>query len=399
MRRFAVLIALAACGDNDVPSDPIDMTHRVVVEELEDTCSGGPLDGPETAFVEARLHADGTVELVEESLWIPGPGAFPSIRVHAGVVDYDATRATAYVDKVYPYRIDGTLTMEAMDLELTEHWYRQGDFSDCVRRVRMRGAARALLDASSLDGLYEIDVRYYGETCGQDPLPPDPLGRQTLLLDADPREDGMRLWLDGLLAFDPGLPAADGSVSWSGPMTVSSIEGPVATTGSYEGRFRPGEVAGDLAFRLEGQADGCAYRYRLEGARRPSTSTEPQNDYRAVFRVRDGCEGRVETVETRVTLVRQADGVMEVRDRFGAWYIGFDGTTLHAEDGDEYVTAEFSGTADPPYLSYTVSFTYGQGDDACTYAWDVDAVVRHHPDIPWEPAFRPDPTRTAPDLE
>jgi len=114
MKRLIVLCAscLAACGDNLPPPDGVDMTYRVAVTELEDTCSDGPLTPPATAFVDARLHTDGTVELVEWSLWIPGPGAYPSIRVRDGVVDYDAQRASAYTDKVFPYRIEGALTME-----------------------------------------------------------------------------------------------------------------------------------------------------------------------------------------------------------------------------------------------------------------------------------------------
>ncbi|GEM_PF-3393149 len=401
MRRFIALTALAfaACGDNDRLSDPIDMVYRVTVTELEDSCDDGSLAGPETAFVDARLHADGTVELVERSLWIPGPGAYPSIRVHGGVVDYDAQRASAYTEKVFPYHIGGTLTTEAMDLTLTEHWYRQPDFTDCVRIVRMRGAPRGFLDPADLDGIYEIDVAYYGEICGSDPLPSVPEGRQVLLLDADPRPDTLTLWIESYIGMNADLPGGDGRIDWDGPMTVSTIEGYVGTTGGLHGRFGPAEVDAELSFRLPGQAADCAYRYALTGAKRPSTATEPQGDYRVVFRVRDGCEGRTETRESHVTLVRQRADLMEVRDSFGLWFIPIDGDALSATDSGPGVVATFEGAATPPYLSYTVAFTYGEGADACTYAWDVDGVARYHPHEPWEPAFPPDPTRTAPDLD
>ena len=401
MKRLIVLCAscLAACGDNLPPPDGVDMTYRVTVTALEDTCSDGPLSGPKTAFVDARLHADGTVELVEWSLWIPGPGAYPSIRVHEGIVDYDAQRASAYTDKVFPYRIEGALTMEAMDLELTEHWYRSPDFTDCVRRVRMHGDARGFLDPSSLDGVYEIGLSYYGEVCGTDPLPGVPLGSQVLLLDADPHAAGMYLNLDGLIFLPVSAPASDGALDWDGGLTVSTFEGYVDVDGGAHGRFLPEDVDLDVAFRFASQDAGCTYRYALKGAKRPSTADLPQNDYRVVYRVRDECEMRTEAHEGYVTLVRQSDTVTEVRDPFGAWFIPTDGADLFATDGDGGVTATFSGTATPPYIAYTVEFAYGEGGDACTYAWDVDGVVRYHPDVPWTPAFQPDPVRRADDLD
>src|SRR5689334_10807316 len=126
MKRLMVLCAsfLVACGDNTKPIDPVDMTFVADVTELENTCDDRPLDTDQGAFIGAWLHVDGTVELLDGNVLIPGPGSFPNVRPHGGRVDYDANRYSTFAERTYPFHIEGTLTMEGLDLTLTERWYR-----------------------------------------------------------------------------------------------------------------------------------------------------------------------------------------------------------------------------------------------------------------------------------
>ncbi len=396
MRRPIVLALsfLAACGDNLDRVDPVDMTFVADVAELENTCDDRPLAADAEVFVDAIRAADGTVELREWGRLIPGPGVFPNVRPHAGAVSYDARRYSSYPDKTYPYRIEGTLAMEAMDLTFTERWYRSPDFADCVRKVRVVGKPRGFREAASLDGRYEIMTSYYGEVCGNDPLPERPLGERVYVLDAHPRPTGLAVILGGAIFLEPPVPGADGLVDWTGRLYFSGVEGVQEVEGSLRGTFAPGDVRAELGFRTEDQPADCRHAYVLGGAKRAAEPSDVGGDYAAVYRVRSECEGTTVAYEAPLIAVRQGPDEIEFLDEMGDWFIDADGRTLHETDGTEAEgqTATFSGSYDPPYLSYTVEFRTFAGDgSSCAYAWDVDATLRYAPEFAWDPAFRPDP--------
>ncbi|HJV33106.1 MAG TPA: hypothetical protein VJ694_03710, partial [Patescibacteria group bacterium] len=117
-------------------------------------------------------------------------------------------------------------------------------------------------------------------------------------------------------------------------------------------------------------------------------------DYRAVYRLRDECEGTVKAYEGALTAIRQGSDEVEFYDDWGDWFIDADGGAFYETDGTEAdgQTATFSGTSDPPYLSYTLEFRFYDAEGtSCAYAWDVDAVARYAPEFDWNPAFMPDP--------
>ncbi|HJV33092.1 MAG TPA: hypothetical protein VJ694_03630, partial [Patescibacteria group bacterium] len=388
MKRLMFLIAscLAACGDNLDRIDPVDMTFVADVTELENSCDGRPLGSAEEAFVDAVLRADGTVELREGHPLIPGPGIFPNVRPHGGLVDYDANRYSVYPDKTYPYRSEGALSMDGMDLTLTEHWYRTPDFSDCVRKVRIAGKPRGFRDASSLDGRYEILTSYYGEVCGADPWPASPLGEQVYVLDAHPRPSGVVMVLGGAVWLEPSAPASDGAVDWDGRLWISGIEGIEELDGGLHGRFTSAHLHAELTFHTDDQAPGCRHAYLLHGGKRAAEPVDVGGDYRAVYRLRDECEGTVKAYEGSLTAIRQGPDEVEFYDDWGDWFIDAAGGSFHETDGTEAdgQVATFSGTSDPPYLSYSLEFRFYDADgSSCVYAWDVDAVARYAPEFDW----------------
>jgi len=395
MKRLAILIAscLAACGDDVKPIDPVDMTFVADVTELENTCDDRPLD-TDRAYIGAWLHADGTVELLDGSVLIPGPGSFPNVRPHGGRVDYDANRYSTYPDKTYPYRIEGTLTMSDLDLTMTEHWYRNPGFADCIRKVRVVGVPRGFLDPASLDGTYEIHTSYYGEICGGLPPAGPPLGEQVYVLDAHPETAGVVIGLADAIFLQPPMPASDGAIDWDGTVYLAAPDGIEELDGGLHGVFTPSRMQAELTFRTPDQPLDCRHTYLLDGAKRAADASEVGNDYRAVYRLRDECEGTVSSYEGGLRLTRQSATEIEVYDDWGDWFIEADGATLYETDGSEAEgqVATFAGTAAPPYVSYTLEFRFFNGDGtSCVYAWDVDAVARYHPEFAWDPAFLPDP--------
>ena len=398
MKRLVVLTlsCLAACGDDLKPVDPVDMTFVADVVELENTCDDRPLAEAHEVFVDAVRRADGTVELFDGHGLIPGPGDFPNLRPYAGAVSYDARRYSTYPDKTYPFRIEGALSMDGIDLVMTESWYRTPDFSDCVRKARVRGIPRGFRDPGALDGRYEIRTSYYGEVCGSDPWPSAPLGEGVYVLDAHPRATGVAMVLGGAIFLEPSPPSPDGAVDWEGRLWLSGVEGVEEIDGGLHGRFAPTGLRAELTFHRDDQAPGCRHAYRLDGAKRASPPSDVGADYDAVYRLRDECEGTVASYEAPLMLVRQGPAEIEVYDDWGDWYIDADGSSLYETDGSEAEgqTATFTGTADPPYLSYTLEFRFFHADgSSCVYAWDVDAVARYAPEVDWSPAFMPDPPK------
>lgn len=398
MKRLRVLMlaSLAACGDNFAPIDPVDMTYVADVTELQNTCDGRPLDAAREVFIDAYLHADGAVELRDGESLIPGPGSFPNVRPHDGRVEYDASRYSVYPDKTYPYRIEGALSMDGMDLTLTEHWYRMPDFGDCLRQVRIVGLPRGFRDADALDGRYEIHTSYYGEVCGGDPWPNQPLGQRVYVLDAHPYADGVGMNLAGTIFMKPTLPAADGTIDWDGTVYLAVPDGIDKLDGSLHGSFTPSRMHVELVFHAGGQAPGCRYAYLLHGDKRAADPVEVGNDYRAVYRLRDSCERTVQTYEAPLMLVRQSATEIEIQDDWGDFFIDAAGATLYETDGSEAegLRATLTGNADPPYVSYTLDFeTFNADGTSCIFGWDVDAVARYAPEVEWTPAYAPDPPR------
>jgi hypothetical protein len=398
-RLLAMTVAcLAACGDNLAPPDPVDMTFVADVTELRNTCDDRPLKTSSEAFVDAYLHADGTVQLTTGESLIPGPGSFPNVRPHGGSVDYDAQRYSSYPDKTYPYHIEGSLSMDGMDLTVTEHWYKASDFSDCLRQARVVGKPRGFRDAGSLDGRYEIQTSYYGVVCGTDPWPSQPLGQLVYVLDAHPTAGGVVLVLADAVYLEVPMPDAESGIDWNGTVYLAAPDGIEELEGGLQGRFTPSHLHADLSFRTPDLAPGCRHAYLLHGDKRAADPVEVGNDYRAVYRLRDSCAGTVVSYEASLTLVRQSPTEIEVKDDWGDWFIDADGASLYETDGSpsEGEVGTFTGTADPPYASYTLEFeTFHADGTSCVYGWDVDAAARYAPEVEWTPAFLPDPPKPA----
>lgn len=394
--RLAFLAALAACG-SDPPLDPVDMVFRTEVIKLENTCASNPPTEGARVMVDARLHADGTVELVSRSSWVPGPGSFPDVRVIGDRVDYRADRYSSTAGKTYPYRIEGSLSMAGMDLTVEERWFRVtvGGHEDCVHRARLIGEPRAFRDREALDGRYSVGLSYEGEVCQGQPWPSEPSNGRVFLLDADPREEVMYLNLDGMIYAGTDLPDAADALRWDGTLYIVDHElGIIEAPGGLHGQFRPDGVYLGMEFQLPWQAPECRHRYLMDGYKRTAGRSRGETEYRAVIRERDGCNGKTRAYEDhQVFLLEQSMAEMEVRDPYGDWFIDFDGTVLHEADGSEAegFKAVFDGRIEPPFLTYTLAYSLQDFEgNWCDIAYDVDAVVRFVPEVEWTPAFLPD---------
>jgi len=395
MKRLACLavLALAACGDNLVPT-PVDMEYHVAVTDLGGDC-GAPLSDT-TAWLDLKLRTDGSVRMTG---WVPGLLVQPSfLHLYPQDGGLDADIRDQYGDT---YHVNGTLTMEDMDLSLDFPSYRpDGSGKACRQRLRLQGGGRGLRDPSSFDGVYPLATDYFGVYCDGQPIPTVPVGSGLFRLDAEPREGKLWVDLEHGFWFSGPLPGQDGAVDWSGTYYLAGERGIEEVTGTFKGVYAPGHVDVALEFSDAGLSAHCRYRYEMRGAKRTASLETVTNVYRAVYRTIDSCSPEdVYAYEAETEIDPYGEGNVAVFDASGgAWVIGFDGRTLSASGGSEQIGEVVSlvGTADPPFLNYRFEDRVLQGDGSwCTYGWEVDAVTRYFPEQPWEPAFQPDPPTTS----
>src|SRR5690242_5160834 len=128
MRRLLALTALclAACGDNLHPT-PVDMVYDVQVTVLADDCDASPPQTDAHDFLDMRLLSDGLVQMQGYRYgWPPGiplESDPPKMPVYDGRIDQEIDIHADYPDEDEPYRVNGTLTMDAIDLTIDADWY------------------------------------------------------------------------------------------------------------------------------------------------------------------------------------------------------------------------------------------------------------------------------------
>ncbi|WKZ28589.1 MAG: hypothetical protein QY323_03555 [Patescibacteria group bacterium] len=387
---------LAACGDNLAPPDAVDMTYLVQVDEIVDTCDESVPPADNLPKLDALLHADGRVELRHDGGWIPEPYSYPDLRVaEGGAVAYRATRDSKLAERSFNYEIDGTLTMEAVDLTFNQAWYRYegNERVDCARTVRVRGPARAFHDATALEGIHQTRLSYYGEVCGDEPLPAEPLGSQVFLLNVVPTTTELRLNLDGMIYAITDLPA-QGVLDWSGIGFTVSWEGIDMFTMRLKGVFRADLDALTMSLTPLGESTNCHHAYTIEGKKRVASLDAVSGDYRAQQHFWSECEGTEETHETPITVIAQSETLVEIRDRYGDWFVNWSEGRAYAKDGSEAegLIASFEGRVDPPEVHYLLAYDvenlgalpFETDDGWCSYRLTVDGVSRYYPDLAWD---------------
>lgn len=402
MKRLLALTVFccAACGDNLHPT-PVDMVYDVSVTELSNDCGSTPPLPEERADLDLRLHLDGTVEMMGYAYGIPDEGGYPTLLVHDGIVDTENDVHADYAEKDYAYRISGTLTMDALDLTLDADWYRVESNGpvDCHRRTRIAGPARGFRDPKSLDGAYPLKTDYLGVYCDGQPVPTASLGTALYRIDAHVQGRTLDLNLEDTFWFSGPEPSSDGAVDWSGTYLLNGQLGVENVPGTLKGTFGPDEVQAALEF-TDSQLDAhCRYRYEFSGKKRVASLGERSNTYRVVYQTYDKCATPPTSYayEDVVELDDWDDASVAIYDPNGAFLIPRDGATLSASAGSEQwgEIVTFTGTASPPYLSYTYDDSLQDADGSwCSIGWNVDGVSRFFPDQPWEPAFLPDPPRS-----
>lgn len=391
---FLTALFLAACGDNTVPT-PVDMTYDVRVSSLDDDCGDGPLPDDLRTTLDLRLAADGHVQM---NGWVPGLLVQPSflhLFVENGALDVE--RKDQYGDT---YRLNGPLTMEALDLTLDFPAYRSdGSGKACRQRLRLQGTARGFLDAASFDGEYPLKTSYYGILCGTDPVPSEPIGTTVFRVDGRPQGETLDLSLEDSFWFSGPVPDAEGRIDWNGPFQLYGELGFEDVPGTFKGTFKPDGTQATLEFADASLTTGCRYHYEMSGGKQVATLETSGGHYRGVYRSYDRCDPDAKTYayEGEVELVPWHDGRMAVYESNGSYLVNRDGDSLSASGGSESQGEVVTFTADaaPPYLTFTFDDSIQTADGSwCSYGWEVDAVKRYFPDQAWTPAFLPDPPMT-----
>ena len=407
MRRLLLLpvLCLAACGDNLHPT-PVDMVYDVRVTVLADDCDAAPPMTDDHDFLDLRLLSDGRVQMDGYPFaWpygIPLENGLPTMAVYDGRVDEEIDVHADYPDEDEPYRISGTLDMDALDLTIDADWYRVESNGPvgCHRKSHVAGAARAFLDPASPDGIFPLKVDYLGAYCDGQTVPTVSQGTGLYRIDAFPRDGTLSMDMEHVFWLAGPTPGADGAVDWSGTYQLDGPLGLEAVPGTFKGTFKPDQVEAALEFTDSQLAPGCRYRYTLSGKKRVPSLGDHAEAYRAVFRSYDRC-GMTPTsaaYDMPIEIADWDDADVVVYDPNGSWLIPHDGGALSASAGstDQGEVVTFIGTMSPPYLSYTFDDSVEDQDGSwCSFGWDVDGVERFFPDQPWTPAFSPDATNPA----
>lgn len=405
-----VCTTLAACGDNLAPPDAVDMAYLVEVEEIEDTCDESAPSPGNLPKLDALLHADGKVELRHDGGWIPEPYSYPDVRViEGGSIAYRASRYSETAKRSFDYAIDGTLTMEDVDLTFSQSWYRyEGDDKvDCARTVRAHGPARAFHDPSLLEGIHQVRLSYYGLVCGDDLLPADPSGSQVFLFDVVPTTTELRLNLDDMIYAWTDLPTQD-TIDWTGIGFSVSWEGIDMYDMHLAGAFRPDLVKLTMDLVPLGESPDCRHAYVIEGKKRAASVDDASGDYRAKQHFWNECDNIEETRESPITVIVQSETLVEIRDRYGDWFVNWSEGRAYAKAGSEAegLVASFEGRVDPPDVHYFLAYDIENlsvlpveiDDGWCSYRLGVDGISRYHPELEWDLASHeaPSAARLAP---
>jgi hypothetical protein len=335
------------------------MTYRASLEWLENTCDA-EYDDLETTLVDVVPDGEGTHDIRFRPWDVRWGPLHAGIEIRDGKVDFRTVNTSPRGRGSLHQGIRGRLTRDAIDLTVTG----LDDAVDipaaggiCVRRYRLRGAARLYGDPAALDGMYRGTYVAYAESC--DGGETAEAYRARLPLYAGPSGHGeVALQMGHLRLFIVPDPGAE-PFGWSGEAIVLRGSGGYPMQGKLSGIATPASVdlRGEVFF--DGK-DGkrCRYPVAYSGAKIAPYAQGFDNEYRVRKTLADSCahSDPPEPWTDLVDVVVQEDGSILLLD-------GMRTVPATLEDGafsasasgrDGYETMTYSGRLDPPRLSFTV---------------------------------------------
>lgn len=382
MRRSCACLTLAlfACsGEPELPDRPVDMQFRASVEQLENSC--GDADNYQnesgaTAVVDVFLRSNGNVNISNWSWLVPGRGTYEDIVLKNGRIDHTLKVATSTEGKTYDHRLTGTVTQEAVDIELAvpaRSWTTDGD---CVRRVRIAGAARPLLDPNALDGAYKVLIADHGFACPGEKRVEGAAEGGTLVR-VDHYASDKAAYQLGQLSFGGSVPDENGILDLEGPLFLGGF---IELQGTVKGLFTPAEVDIAVDYGLFGDPTGCTFLFEAKGAKRIPSLEAVDNEYRVAIAMDDQCGFGLEPSESSAEIITQSDGKVVLVDP----YLGVateaqaDGSLAYTSGSEEDgAVLTVKATAAPPRLDYSIEYRELQGADWCTVAYTAAGHVRY----------------------
>lgn len=390
MKRIASLCALlcaAACSPKE--RTPVDMSFRVVVETLENSCDGTEAPEGATAVIDVIANGDDSVTFVSRSALIPGEGTYRGLIVKEDRVDtrFDVEA----VGHTFRHEFKGWLTMESMSLTLRVAKRKPGDgaFVECHEKVHLKGKPRPLWNPSSLDGQYLVTMENYLEVCPGDT--PTVRGQWNAPLDVDPYREGRAILSvdeeETKVLFDVEL-GENGSVDWSGPMYVIYGNGSgVELESGITGTLTSGHTDLHVVYRDPGSM-GCPYAVGISGGKVAPDPDALENGYRVHYTVEEDCDpivngvqGEAKDYDLAVRAVLQDDGSMHLLEDPWRLKMPLEGNSFDQQFfynwGEAIIT--YQGSFNPPYLDYTVDWHFwpGQEEYECHHRITGQGHVRY----------------------
>ncbi|TSC83974.1 MAG: hypothetical protein G01um101413_777 [Parcubacteria group bacterium Gr01-1014_13] len=384
---------LAACSPNVTP---VDMEYNVSVETIEDTCGNDPAPDGLTIPFNVALQTDNKINVWYPAGYAPGRGDYKGFIIYDGQTDFESKRPSKTGPGDDVVRISGSLTMDFMDITIEERRWRQEETEPvpCIRKARLRGAARPFSTLTALDGKYEAYYDFYELVCppGQ-PQENDPVP-WTVPLDIKDQNGSALFAFDSydenLMFAMPTETLASGNIDWDGAIYLIGRTSGIfyEFEGNVAGKFVDGSYYLRIKFHEIGDTTGCDFVLDANGAKRMPDPTSISNTYRLAFLESDACRhdafGDITLTKTEQEgeIVFHTDGrltLMHSNERFN----------LKAQTDGSYtgswsaggVTLKYKLTAAPPNLSFSFMYAWPTDEGYCDIATEVAGVPRYFPGL------------------
>lgn len=393
MKTTALLIFCALISACSPDATPVDMEFDVSVETIEDTCGNDPAPEGLTVTLKVNLKTDDNMAIIYPTGYIPGHGNYKDIVIYDGKLEAKDTDPS-HDPARKSFSMVGGLNMNSVDLVLEEERWLKEDGSEsatCVRKARLKGAARPFSTASAPDGKYEAYYDFYGQVCP--PGQPYDAVSWTVPLDIRDRDDSALFAFDShdeMLVFEmPTAMLASGNVDWSGlmylvvrPAYFYNFEGKVV------GDFQAGAYNLRMDFHDIGDGTGCNYVLKAAGAKRLPDQTKISNVYRLAVSKSDACKPDANGNPTTETFEQEGDVVLRTNGQLTLMHDDIrvnldpqtDGTyTGHWTGAGR--TLDYTATVVPPRLSFSYVWTNQTQNGTCRTAYEVAGVPRYFPNL------------------
>lgn len=384
--------SLAACSPD---ATPMDMEYNVNVETLEDTCGNDPAPEGLTVPLNVALQKDGSMTVSYPTGYTPGRGDYKDFIIYDGETDitYNRPSKTESGDNIV--HIYGDLTKDFVNLIIEERRWRADSETEpapCVRKARLRGAARPFWTVAALDGKYEAYYDFYGQVCpsGQQPLIPI---SWTVPLDISD-QNGSALFAfdshDEILIFSMQTEMlASGKVNWKGeiylavlPFNLYELEGKVV------GKFMDGTYSLRMDFHDIGDGTGCEFILEAAGTKRAPNQAEISNVYRLALSKSDTCKPDADGNPTTDAFEQEGDAVLRTNGQLTLMH-GIKRFNLDPQTDGTYAnhwtgggeTLDYAASVVPPNLSFSSTRRKPTQNGTCDITYQAVGVPRYFPDL------------------